>query len=245
MSVAGVTVFPWAEYMVTNRNSGTSTGQSQKILSSAGIDMDNVLHLSPETEELKHILDSHQTGYILRVHTIEDLNDLTVLLFGKPLLMRINLVHTEVSSKYSADKISIWEGDFACVLNASHRQVRSQMEWALKQAENHLDKGDKFSIEIELGDVVEGWYLQSLDLFSGCDDFHSTKTRNSRLILTNHTPFNHCFDCRPKWWLCLGPCWLVTAPVYYFKDVLVGVLHPANIYCDTGLPVSRSYHKGT
>lgn len=60
MSVAGVTVFPWAEYMVTNRNSGTSTGQSQKILSSAGIDMDNVLHLSPETEELKHILDSHQ-----------------------------------------------------------------------------------------------------------------------------------------------------------------------------------------
>lgn len=63
--------------------------------------------------------------------------------------------------------------------------------------------------------MVEGWYLQSLDLFSGCDDFHSTKTRNSRLILTNHTPYNHCFDCRPKWWLCLGPCWLVAAPMYY------------------------------
>jgi hypothetical protein len=60
MSVAGVTVFPWAEYMVNNRNSGTSAGQTQKILNSAGIDMDNVLYLSPETEELKHILDSHQ-----------------------------------------------------------------------------------------------------------------------------------------------------------------------------------------
>ena len=51
-----------------------------------------------------------RTGYILRVRSLEDLNDLAVLLYGKPLLMRINLVHTEVSSKYSADKISIWEG---------------------------------------------------------------------------------------------------------------------------------------
>ncbi|XP_062570184.1 uncharacterized protein LOC134232243 [Saccostrea cucullata] len=213
MTLAGVTVFPWAEHVVAARNSGTGVGQT--ILSSAGIDMEQVLYLSPETEELKHILDTHRTGYILRVQTIEDLNDLAVLIYGKPLLMRINLVHTEVSSKYSADKISIWEGDFACVLNTGHRQVRSQLEWALKQAESHLNKGNRFCIEIELGDVVEGWYLQSLDLFSGCDDFHSTKTRNSRLILTNHTPYNHCFDCRPKWWLCFGPCWLVTAPAYY------------------------------
>lgn len=215
MTNAGVTVFPWAEYMVANRNHGTVTDQSQKILTSTGIDLDNVLFLSPETEELKHILSTHENGHILRVHTIKDLNDLAVLLYGKPLLMRINLVHTEVSSKYSADKITIWEGDFACVVNTSHRQVSSQLEWALKQAETHLNKGNKFCIEIELGDVVEGWYLQSLDLFSGCDDFHSTKTRNSRLILTNHTPYNHCFDCRPKWWLCLGPCWLVAAPMYY------------------------------
>lgn len=52
----------------------------------------------------------YRNGHILRVHTIKDLNDLAVLLYGKPLLMRINLVHTEVSSKYSADKITIWEG---------------------------------------------------------------------------------------------------------------------------------------
>lgn len=127
--------------------------------------------------------------------------------------MRINLVHTEVSSKYSADKITIWEGagllfffiiiinhcfvcylvvwykctietidpmskdkpvrsvflvscnqrigfncgfplfcffvgDFACVVNTSHRQVSSQLEWALKQAETHLNKGNKFCIEV-------------------------------------------------------------------------------------------------
>lgn len=110
MTNAGVTVFPWAEYMVTNRNCGTATEQSQKILTSTGIDLDKVLFLSPETEELKHILSTHENGYILRVHTIKDLNDLAVLLYGKPLLMRINLVHTEVSSKYSADKITIWEG---------------------------------------------------------------------------------------------------------------------------------------
>nr|XP_022321240.1 uncharacterized protein LOC111123289 [Crassostrea virginica] len=161
MTAAGVTVFPWAEYMVTARNSGNCSDQSQKMLTSTGIDMDSVLFLSPETEELKHILSSHQTGYILRVRSLEDLNDLAVLLYGKPLLMRINLVHTEVSSKYSADKISIWEGDFACLVNTGHRQVRSQLEWALKQAETHLSKGNKFCVEIELGDVVEGWYLQS------------------------------------------------------------------------------------
>lgn len=212
--------------MVTNRNCGTVTDQSQKILTSTGIDLDKVLFLSPETEELKHILSTHENGHILRVHTIKDLNDLAVLLYGKPLLMRINLVHTEVSSKYSADKITIWEGDFACVVNTSHRQVSSQLEWALKQAETHLNKGNKFCIEIELGDVVEGWYLQSLDLFSGCDDFHSTKTRNSRLILTNHTPYNHCFDCRPKWWLCLGPCWLLAAPVYYVSTDLIMIPLP-------------------
>lgn len=60
MTAAGVTVFPWAEYMVTARNSGNCSDQSQKMLTSTGIDMDNVLFLSPETEELKHILSSHQ-----------------------------------------------------------------------------------------------------------------------------------------------------------------------------------------
>lgn len=39
-------------------------------------------------------------------------------------------------------------GDFACVVNTSHRQVSSQLEWALKQAETHLNKGNKFCIEV-------------------------------------------------------------------------------------------------
>lgn len=60
MTNAGVTVFPWAEYMVTNRNCGTVTDQSQKILTGTGIDLDKVLFLSQETEELKHILSTHE-----------------------------------------------------------------------------------------------------------------------------------------------------------------------------------------
>lgn len=41
---------------------------------------------------------------------IKDLNDLVVLLYGKFFLMRINFVYIEVFSKYSVDKIIIWEG---------------------------------------------------------------------------------------------------------------------------------------
>lgn len=43
---------------------------------------------------------------------------------------------------------SFFIGDFACVVNTSHRQVSSQLEWALKQAETHLNKGNKFCIEV-------------------------------------------------------------------------------------------------
>lgn len=39
-------------------------------------------------------------------------------------------------------------GDFACVVNTSHRQVSPQLEWALKQAETHLNKGNKFCVEV-------------------------------------------------------------------------------------------------
>lgn len=103
---------------------------------------------------------------------------------------------------------------------------------------------------MDLSDIVEAWYLQHNEVLSGCDDFQTTKTKNCRITLTNYKPYMHCFDCSPKWWLFLGPCWLLSAPCYYFhrkltcKDTRYSLIADTSPYKGFGhtLGISDSRH---
>lgn len=224
MEPAAITILPWAEYMM---QIPTLENGDSSIKTLTGIDMTTVRDLSCENEALKHILESDKNGQILRVRDQRDLEDVAAILFGPPILMRITLIHTEVASKYTADTVSIWEGDYAIVVNTNHASVKSQFTQAFSNASQYVDTGWRFCIEIDLADIVEGWYLQNIEVMSGCDDFQTTKTKGSRIFITNHKIYNHCYDCGPRWWLCLTPCWLMVAPCYFIyrrlscKDVRI------------------------
>ncbi|KAL5019898.1 hypothetical protein ScPMuIL_002790 [Solemya velum] len=154
-------------------------------------------------------------GRVLRVDNCPELETLSELLLSRPLFLRVTLVHTEVASKYSVDSISIWEGDFAVLVNTSHPSIRLQMSKALKKATYYMAKGQRFCIELDISEAIESWYIENQGAYPGCDDFHSAKSKNSRIYITNYTTFNHCFDCSPKWWLFFSPCWMMSAPCYF------------------------------
>ncbi|XP_060073799.1 uncharacterized protein LOC132553562 [Ylistrum balloti] len=212
MDDEAVIITPWSEYLITAKHINDCSLQPHSL--PPYIAWDAILHLAPETDDLRHIIASSKNGHILRVDTERDVEELSDLLLNRPLLMRVTLVHTMVASKYSADTVSIWEGDYAVILNTRHQTIRAQLRKALNDAITFVTTRWRFCIEIDLSDIIEGWYLQTIDVYSGCDDFQTTKCRRSRIYVTNHMTYNHCFDCSPKWWLCFSPCWLLTAPCY-------------------------------
>ncbi|KAL5019907.1 hypothetical protein ScPMuIL_002799 [Solemya velum] len=160
-------------------------------------------------------LSINREGRVLRVDNCPELETLSELLLSRPLFLRVTLVHTEVASKYSVDSISIWEGDFAVLVNTSHPSIRLQMSKALKKATYYMAKGQRFCIELDISEAIESWYIENQGAYPGCDDFHSAKSKHSRIYITNYTTFNHCFDCSPKWWLFFSPCWMMSAPCYF------------------------------
>ncbi|KAK3107808.1 hypothetical protein FSP39_022653 [Pinctada imbricata] len=167
--MSAVVILPWAEFMLP-RQEQSVMGRTDYLLRNCGIDMADVLHISEETAALKEILQDDRFGKILRINTADDLKELIELLLGRPLCLRITLIHTEVASKYSADKVSIWEGDFAVIINTTNHKIRNQLRGALQTAQSHASRQRPFSLE-------------------------------------------------PKWWLCLGPCWLMSAPCYNVSSI--------------------------
>ncbi|KAL5019905.1 hypothetical protein ScPMuIL_002797 [Solemya velum] len=80
----------------------------------------------------------------------------------------------------------------------------------------HTEVASKYSVDsISIWEAIESWYIENQGAYPGCDDFHSAKSKHSRIYITNYTTFNHCFDCSPKWWLFFSPCWMMSAPCYF------------------------------
>ncbi|KAK6173667.1 hypothetical protein SNE40_017078 [Patella caerulea] len=133
----------------------------------------------------------------------------------KLLLMRITVIHTEIASKYSVEKVSILEDDFAVLINTSHPSLRKQLSHSLQEAAVHTAKNRRFCLEIDLTETMKNWYTENRDAFTSCDDIHSMKMRRTRLYVTNHSIYSHRYDCSPKWIIFLGLCWIVAAPCYF------------------------------
>ncbi|KAL5019903.1 hypothetical protein ScPMuIL_002795 [Solemya velum] len=212
MEDVAILVLPWAEFMLAPNRRNKMLSNIQGAL---GCDISSVFQLTKDDMLIGN--DIHRTveGRVLRVDNCPELETLSELLLGRPLFLRVTLVHTEVASKYSVDSISIWEGDFAVLVNTSHPSIRLQMSKALKKATYYMAKGQRFCIELDISEAIESWYIENQGAYPGCDDFHSAKSKNSRIYITNYTTFNHCFDCSPKWWLFFSPCWMMSAPCYF------------------------------
>ncbi|XP_076112547.1 uncharacterized protein LOC143080546 isoform X1 [Mytilus galloprovincialis] len=202
-----IEIIPWCDYLTCNTTR-------------AWCDRDGRLDLSKETPDIKHRIKSDKNGAVFRVSSKSDLEDISSLLLSKYIILRVTLIHTQVGSRYASDSVTIWEGDYAVIINTKNSKVQNQFDKVFTDARINIDTGWNYSVEIDLSDIVEAWYLQHNEVLSGCDDFQTTKTKNCRITLTNYKPYMHCFDCSPRWWLFFGPCWLLSAPWYFLHRKL-------------------------
>ncbi|XP_046547149.1 uncharacterized protein LOC124257174 [Haliotis rubra] len=151
---------------------------------------------------------------ILIIHNEAEMTSLVGDLLRKLLLMRITVLHTEISSKYSVETISILEDEFAVLINTSHPSIITRLGDGLKCAALRMSRCRKFCLELDMSTSLHDWYAEHKEAITSCDDIHQMKVRRARLYVTNHTIYSHCFDCKPHWWLCLCFCWLLSAPCY-------------------------------
>ncbi|ESO93835.1 hypothetical protein LOTGIDRAFT_153308 [Lottia gigantea] len=152
---------------------------------------------------------------VILVKSTLEMSEVIQELMTKLILMRITVIHTEIASKYSVEKVSILEDDFAVLINSNHPSLKKQFSDSLQEAAVHTAKNSRFCLEIDLTETMKSWYTENRDAFTSCDDIHSMKMRRTRLYVTNYSIYSHYFDCSPKWIIFLGLCWLVSAPCYF------------------------------
>ncbi|XP_013393000.1 uncharacterized protein LOC106160797 [Lingula anatina] len=183
---------------------------------------------------------SNAEARLLHVETIDDLVQVREELFSKPLFMRVYTEHVKVEDYGLVRVRTRWRGDFAVLINTLHPQIRHQMEPKFEEAMNELSQGKKFCLEFDLGPTLERWYAEILDVDSGCSR-SNTKSKYTRLYITNHTKYQHCFDCNVIWAVLCNVCWLMSAPCYMIHraSTVTDIMHDIASPIVMRTPLSR------
>ncbi|XP_041372424.1 uncharacterized protein LOC121385724 [Gigantopelta aegis] len=167
---------------------------------------------TPESSNIGLTLQRHQL--VLIVQNVDHMAYLMEEFLRKLLLMRVTVIHTEIASRYSVETISILEDDFAVLVNSRHPSIKTRLTDGLKRAATCMSRCEKFCLEFDMSELIGNWYSEQRGAITSCDDIHQVKTRRTRIYVTNHSIYKHCFDCQTKWCFFLCICWLFSAPCY-------------------------------
>ncbi|CAG5131852.1 unnamed protein product [Candidula unifasciata] len=177
-------------------------------------DGNHVINLTQTTSIEDVEVNVYKDNIVLTTKTQNQLALVHDMFFQRMLLLRITIDHTEISSKYSVETVSIVEDDFAVLLNGQHPSIRQQIKSGFQASMHYLNRNQKFCLELDLSELLLDWYMEVRDAITSCDDIHSVKSKRTRLCVTNHTLYNHSLDCSPKWILFLCICWILFVPCY-------------------------------
>lgn len=133
-----IEIIPWCDYLSCNTTRAWS-------------DRNCRLDLSKETPDIKYRIKTERNGAVFQVVTKHDLEDVSSLLLSKYIIMRVTLIHTQVGSRYASDSVSIWEGDYAVILNTKNTKVQKQFDKVFTEAALNIDTGWNYSVEVTGG----------------------------------------------------------------------------------------------
>ncbi|XP_059173233.1 uncharacterized protein LOC131953849 [Physella acuta] len=212
MSNQALRVLGWAEFIAHPSRLHTifSNSKSGELI----YDKRHVINLTQSTAIDDVIVDVYKDNVVLTTSTQDQLALVHEMFLRRMLLMRITIYHTEISSKYSVERVSIVEDDFAVLVNGQHPSIRQQIASGFQVSMRYLNRNQHFCFELDISELLLDWYMEVRDAITSCDDIHSLKSRRTRLCVTNHTLYNHSLDCSPKWILFLCICWVLFVPCY-------------------------------
>ncbi|XP_070566691.1 uncharacterized protein [Ptychodera flava] len=160
----------------------------------------------------KHSDDFPDTkGGIIHVHTEEEFEAFVGGFLSKPMFFDVFCQNRKRSGNFRI----ITTAYFAVLVNSSHPRIKEQLENGLDQARKCIRNGDKFALEFDFKDIVKSWFADTLDGGALCNGSYYSKY--GRICITNHTKYQHCFDCSSEtfdFWVCCLPCCLLSCPTY-------------------------------
>ncbi|CAL1545980.1 unnamed protein product, partial [Lymnaea stagnalis] len=173
-------------------------------------DRRQVINLTQSTCIDDVVVNVYKDNVVLTTTTQDQLALIHDLFLRRLLLLKITIYHTEISSKYSVETVSIVEGHLlsTLVLDVVEKSPESSVHISNKTGQG------LFKLILDISDLLLDWYMEVRDAITSCDDIHSVKSRRTRLCVTNHTLYKHGLDCSPKWILFLCICWILFVPCY-------------------------------
>jgi hypothetical protein len=166
----------------------------------------------------------------INISTMEDLESFHEQILGVPMLLRVWAAFARNDYVGEAQPQTRFEGDLALLVDTSHPMIRPQLEKALDEARRIMHSRGLFCVQIDFGYSIEAW-LRSVYSRGYCGGFR-IRNHKARLYITNYNKPEHCMDCNPIWCICLGPCWLLSAPFYKLfrhlkcNDIVVSIDAP-------------------
>lgn len=192
-----------------------------------------------DTNKVLTLLLEDEDSRIFNVESEEEFFRLRDELMSKYVLLRIHVVHIQRTFVGVGTLTTTWNADFAALVNFSHPHLKPGIEARFLECVTALRSGEKYCLEFDLGPSIREWFS---DMFksdsSGCCSETDSKSKFTRIYLTNHSRYQHCFDCGPLWILGFL-CWIATAPCYMLirsrscRDIIHSISSP--VVLRTGL----------
>ncbi|KAL5019825.1 hypothetical protein ScPMuIL_002717 [Solemya velum] len=151
---------------------------------------------------------------VFKMDTVEELEKLIRKVRTCPLFVKIRLVYRQTTRRSQVREITQLSGDYACLINTAHPDVKSQMDPHMDDCLEQMKAGKKFCFEFTVSHMLTKWFSEKLQAMGSWNSSFITYSMFSTFYITNTKIYNHCFDCNICWYLICCVCWLMSAPCY-------------------------------